>query len=89
MTPLWALLPGIQAPGSRCAARRQVANSRTVLGVKGSLRRGQLRRALDSSAPFCGMKNSRRAAPPGTRSKPDSSSHPRREQMEVDKHHRS
>jgi hypothetical protein len=53
MTPLWALLPGIQVSGSRCAARHRVANGRTVLGVKGSLRRGKLRRALDSSAPFC------------------------------------
>jgi hypothetical protein len=53
MTPLWALLPGIQASGSRSAACHRGANSRTVLGVKGSLRRGKLRRALDSSAPFC------------------------------------
>ena len=53
MTPLWALLPGIQASGSRCAARHRRADRRTVLGVKGPLRRGELRRALDSSAPFC------------------------------------
>ena len=53
MTPLWALLPGIQVSGSRCAARHRGANSRTVLGVKGPLRRGPYRRALDSCAPFC------------------------------------
>jgi hypothetical protein len=53
MTPLWALLPGIQASGSGCAARPWTANSRTVLGVKGLLRRGLHRRALDSCAPFC------------------------------------
>jgi hypothetical protein len=40
MTPLWALLPGIQASGSRCATRHGVHDSGTVLGVKGSLRRG-------------------------------------------------
>jgi len=39
MTPLWALLPGIQASGFRCAARHVALNSRTVLGGKGSLRR--------------------------------------------------
>jgi hypothetical protein len=75
MTPLWALLPGIQASDSRCAARRRMGDSRTVLGVKGSLRREKHRRALDSCAPFCSTRNSRRAAPPGTRSNPDSSSH--------------
>ena len=45
--------PGIQASGSRCAVRRCVRSRRTVLGGKGSLRRGQHRRALASSAPFC------------------------------------
>ena len=44
--------PGISSSDSRCAVRRQVRCSRTVLGVKGSLRRGQPRRALDPSAPF-------------------------------------
>jgi hypothetical protein len=44
--------PGISSSDSRCAVRRQVRCSRTVLGVKGSLRRGTLRRALDPSAPF-------------------------------------
>jgi hypothetical protein len=68
MTPLWALLPGIQASSSRYAARHQVGDSRTVLGVKGPLRRGPNRRALDSCAPFCRNQNLRRAAPPGTRS---------------------
>ena len=45
--------PGIQASGSRCAVRRRVRYSRTVLGGKGSLRRGTNRRALASCAPFC------------------------------------
>jgi hypothetical protein len=45
--------PGIQACGSRCAVRPRMRNSRTVLGGKGSLRRGTPRRALASSAPFC------------------------------------
>jgi len=53
MTPLWALLPGIQVSGSRCTARHRDAHSRTVLGVKGPLRRGPHRRALDPCAPFC------------------------------------
>jgi hypothetical protein len=45
--------PGIQASGSHCAVRRRCASSRTVLGGKGSLRRGANRRALASCAPFC------------------------------------
>ena len=45
--------PGIQASGSRCAVRRRVRSSRTVLGGKGPLRRAKSRRALASSAPFC------------------------------------
>jgi hypothetical protein len=45
--------PGIQASGSHCAVRRRVRSSRTVLGGKGSLRRGTNRRALASSAPLC------------------------------------
>ena len=45
--------PGIQASGSGCAVRHGIASSRTVLGGKGSLRRGQHRRALASCAPFC------------------------------------
>ena len=45
--------PGIQASGSRCAARRWAGNRRTVLGGKGSLRRGKPGRALASCAPFC------------------------------------
>ena len=53
MTPLWALLPGIPASGCGYAARLGMANRRTVLGVKGALRRGVHRRALDSCAPFC------------------------------------
>ena len=47
--------PGIQASGSRCAVRRGLGSRRTVLGGKGSLRRGTHRRALASSAPFCRM----------------------------------
>ena len=57
MTPLWALLPGIQASGSAYAARPWMANGRTVLAVKGTLRRGQHRRALDSCAPFCTVRD--------------------------------
>ena len=45
--------PGIQASGSHYAVRRRVRSSRTVLGGKGSLRRGTHRRALASCAPFC------------------------------------
>jgi len=45
--------PGIQASGSRCAVRRLARNSRTVLGGKGSLRRGKYGRALASCAPLC------------------------------------
>jgi hypothetical protein len=45
--------PGIQASGSHCAVRHRARSSRTVLGGKGSLRRGKNRRALASSAPFC------------------------------------
>jgi hypothetical protein len=44
--------PGIQASGSRCAVRRRLGGSRTVLGGKGPLRRGTNRRALASCAPF-------------------------------------
>ena len=53
MKMLWDPPPGIQASGSRCAVRRRACGSRTVLGGKGSLRRGKPRRALASSAPFC------------------------------------
>jgi hypothetical protein len=45
--------PGIQASASRYAVRHRVLVSRTVLGGKGSLRRGTNRRALAPSAPFC------------------------------------
>ena len=45
--------PGIQASGSRCAVRRGARSSRTVLGGKGSLRRGKHPRALAACAPFC------------------------------------
>ena len=37
---------------SRYAARRMSLNARTVLAVKGSLRRAKSRRALAGSAPF-------------------------------------
>ena len=52
MKTLWSPPPGIQSSGSRCAVRHRICSSRTVLGVKGSLRRGTNRRAPDSSAPF-------------------------------------
>jgi len=45
--------PGIHASGSHYAVRHRVRGSRTVLGGKGSLRRGTHRRALASCAPFC------------------------------------
>ena len=45
--------PGIQLSGSRCAVRRPVSSRTTVLGGKGSLRRGTPRRALASCAPLC------------------------------------
>ena len=45
--------PGGQASGSRSATRSCALDSRTVLGVKGTLRRGRTRRALASCAPFC------------------------------------
>lgn len=45
--------PGIQASGSRSAACPSALNSRTVLGGKGSLRRGRQHPALASCAPFC------------------------------------
>ena len=44
--------PGIQASGSRYAVRRHFLNRTTVLGGKGTLRRGQNRRALASCAPL-------------------------------------
>jgi hypothetical protein len=53
MTRLGNSPPGIQASGSHCAVRRLKGNSRTVLGGKGSLRRGTPRRALAACAPFC------------------------------------
>ena len=45
--------PGIHASGSHYAVRHRFRGSRTVLGGKGSLRRGTHRRALASCAPFC------------------------------------
>ncbi len=50
--------PGIPASGSRSAARPEAMGSRTVLGGKGTLRRGgpasgHPRHALASCAPFC------------------------------------
>ena len=52
MKTLWNSPSGIQVSDSRCAVRPPLPRSRTVLGVKGSLRRGTTRRALASSAPF-------------------------------------
>jgi hypothetical protein len=45
--------PGIQASGSHYAVRYRFGSSRTLLGRKGSLRRGPNRRALAPCAPFC------------------------------------
>jgi hypothetical protein len=53
MKTLWNPPPGISVFDSRCAARLPVPSSRTVLGGKGTLRRGKSRRALATSAPFC------------------------------------
>jgi len=53
MKALWSPPPGICVFDSRCAVRLPVPPGRTVLGGKGSLRRGTNRRALASSAPFC------------------------------------
>jgi hypothetical protein len=50
---LWDPPPGIQASDSRSTARRPAVSRKTVLGNQGSLRRGKLRRALVSCAPFC------------------------------------
>jgi hypothetical protein len=53
MRMLWDPPPGNQASASDCAARGRALYSRTVLGGKGALRRGKLRRALASCAPLC------------------------------------
>ena len=53
MKTLWNPPPGISVFDSRCAVRLPVPHSRTVLGNKGSLRRGTNRRALAPCAPFC------------------------------------
>jgi len=53
MKKLWNPPPGISVFDSRCVVRLRVRNSTTVLGCKGSLRRGTKRRALASCAPFC------------------------------------
>jgi hypothetical protein len=53
MKTLWNPPPGISVFDSRCAVRLRAPISRTVLGVKGSLRRGTNRRALAPCAPFC------------------------------------
>ena len=45
--------PGIQASGSHYAVRRIAGSRRTVLGGKGSLRRGKNCRAFAASAPLC------------------------------------
>ncbi len=52
MKTLWSPPPGICVFDSRRAVRLPVPCSRTVLGSKGSLRRGTNRRALASCAPF-------------------------------------
>ena len=53
MKPFGNPPPGIQASGSHYAVRRRAGSRRTVLGGKGSLRRGTPRRALASCVPFC------------------------------------
>lgn len=53
LRPLGNPPPGIQASGSRGAVRRRLLHRTTVLGGKGSLRRGKNRRALAASAPLC------------------------------------
>jgi hypothetical protein len=53
MKTLWNPPPGISVFDSRYAVRLLECSSRTVLGRKGSLRRGTPRRALASCAPFC------------------------------------
>lgn len=52
MKVLWSPPPGIPVFDSRCAFRLRLRISGTVLGGKGSLRRGTNRRALASCAPF-------------------------------------
>ena len=52
MKALWNPPPGISVFDSRCAVRLRAGSSRTVLGGKGSLRRGTNRRALAPRAPF-------------------------------------
>ena len=53
MKTLWNPPPGISVFDPRCAVRLRARNSGTVLGGKGSLRRGTNRRALAACAPFC------------------------------------
>ena len=53
MKTLWNPPPGIPVFDSRCAVRLRSCISRTVLGGKGSRRRGTNRRALAPCAPFC------------------------------------
>jgi hypothetical protein len=52
MKTLWNPPPGISVFDPRCAVRLRARNSGTVLGGKGSLRRGTNRRALAACAPF-------------------------------------
>lgn len=88
MTPLWALLPGIQASGSRYLARNRRAASRPVLGIKGSLRRGKLRRALTPPRRSA-EREFATGGSAGNQKRISFFVSLRREQMEVDKHHRS
>jgi hypothetical protein len=79
MKMLWDPPTEIQASGFPLRRPSVWVDSRTVLGGKGSLRRGKHRRALASCAPFCKPESLRRAAPTETRSKAVSSSCERRE----------
>jgi len=53
MKMLWDPPAEILVSGFRRSRPSALLDSRTVLGGKGSLRRGKPRRALASCAPFC------------------------------------
>jgi hypothetical protein len=86
MTPLWALLTGIQASGTRCAARP----------LHDKWQNGARRQGYATPRPYAApLTPLRRSAEPEFAtgcSEPEATRFPRlterREQMEVDKHHR-